>query len=211
MLRTRLPAYDELVVREVLVNAFVHRPFTQRGDIYLNFQLDRLEVVNPGRLPIGVTPQNILHESRRRNDGLAHIFHDIELMEREGSGFDMLFERMLASGRRAPTIREGTDSVRVTVYRRVVQPWVIKLLAEIEKRYQLTQRERIALALVARAEGVSASGLAGELGLTEVSELGHWLGRLVAWGLVERGGCTESMRYFFAPIGAAALVRIYPQ
>ncbi|HRO57825.1 MAG TPA: hypothetical protein PK177_01465 [Burkholderiaceae bacterium] len=33
---------------------------------------------------MGVTPQNILHESRRRNDGLAHIFHDLKLMEREG-------------------------------------------------------------------------------------------------------------------------------
>lgn len=31
MLRTKLPAYDELVVREILVNAFVHRPCTQRA------------------------------------------------------------------------------------------------------------------------------------------------------------------------------------
>jgi predicted HTH transcriptional regulator len=27
MLRTKLPAYDELVVRELIVNAFVHRPY----------------------------------------------------------------------------------------------------------------------------------------------------------------------------------------
>ena len=74
MLRTKLPAYDELVVRELLVNALVHRPYTQRGDLYLNLHPDRLEVVNPGRLPIGVTPKNILHASRRRNDGLARIF-----------------------------------------------------------------------------------------------------------------------------------------
>ena len=26
----------KLVVRELLVNALVHRPYTQRGDIYLN-------------------------------------------------------------------------------------------------------------------------------------------------------------------------------
>jgi ATP-dependent DNA helicase RecG len=199
MLRTKVPAYDELVVRELLVNAFVHRPYTQRGDIYLNIHPDGLEVVNPGRLPIGVTPQNILHESRRRNDGLAHIFHDLKLMEREGSGIDLLFERLLASGRRVPTIREGTDSVHVTVSRRVVQPGVIKLLVEADKRYQLTQRERITFALIAQTEGVSAAELAEELELPETAALRPWVGRLLTWGLVEQSGRTTAMRYFVPP------------
>jgi ATP-dependent DNA helicase RecG len=34
--RRQLPTYDEKVVRELLVNALVHRPYTQQGDIYLN-------------------------------------------------------------------------------------------------------------------------------------------------------------------------------
>ncbi|HKY38626.1 MAG TPA: ATP-binding protein [Polyangiaceae bacterium] len=199
MLRTKLPAYDELVVRELLVNALVHRPYTQRGDIYLNLHPDRLEVVNPGRLPIGVTPQNILHESRRRNDGLAHIFHDLKLMEREGSGIDLLFERLLATGRKVPTITEGTDSVHVTIPRRVVQPGVIKLLVEADKRYQLTQRERITFALVAQTESISASELAEELELPDTGALRPWLGRLLTWGLVEQSGRTNATRYFVPP------------
>lgn len=32
--RQNVPAYDEIVVRELLVNALVHRPYTQRGDIF---------------------------------------------------------------------------------------------------------------------------------------------------------------------------------
>lgn len=199
MLRTKLPAYDELVVRELLVNAFVHRPYTLRGDIYLNLHPDRLEVANPGRLPIGVTPQNILHESRRRNDGLAHIFHDLKLMEREGSGIDLLFERLLASGRKVPTITEGTDSVHVTIPRRVVQPGVIKLLVEADKRYQLTQRERITFALVAQTESISAADLAEELELADANALRPWLGRLLDWGLLEQTGRTSATRYFVPP------------
>ncbi|MCL2823569.1 MAG: putative DNA binding domain-containing protein, partial [Polyangiaceae bacterium] len=41
LFRSNLPAYDETVVRELLVNAFVHRPYTQGGDIFLNFFPDR--------------------------------------------------------------------------------------------------------------------------------------------------------------------------
>lgn len=199
MLRTKLPAYDELVVRELFVNALVHRPYTQRGDLYLNVYPDRLEVVNPGRLPIGVTPRNILHASRRRNDGLARIFHDLKLMEREGSGIDLLFERLLASGRKVPTITEGTDSVHVTVTRRVVQPGVIKLLVEADQRYQLTQRERITFALVAQTEGLSAAELAEELELPDAPSQRPWLGRLLTCGLIEQSGRTKATRYFVPP------------
>lgn len=199
MFRTKLPAYDELVVRELLVNALVHRPYTQRGDLYLNLHPDRLEVVNVGRLPLGVTPQNILHESRRRNDGLARIFHDLKLMEREGSGIDLLFERLLASGREVPTITEGADSVHVSVPRRVVQPGVIRLLAEADQRYHLTQRERITLALVAQTEGLAASELAEELEFADTGDLQPWLGRLVELGLIEQSGRTKATRYFVRP------------
>ena len=199
MLRTKLPAYDELVVRELLVNALVHRPYTQGGDVYLNLHPDRLEVVNPGRLPIGVTPKNILHASRRRNDGLARVFHDLKLMEREGSGIDLLFERLLASGRKVPTIAEGTDSVHVTVPRRVVQPGIIKLLVEADQRYQLTQRERITFALVAQTEGISAAQLAQDLELPDAGALRPWLGRLLTLGLIEQSGRTNAVRYLVPP------------
>lgn len=57
--RQNVPAFDEIVLRELLVNALVHRPYTQRGDIFLNLHPDRLEMVNPGPLPLGVTPQKL--------------------------------------------------------------------------------------------------------------------------------------------------------
>ena len=199
MFRTKVPAFDEAVVRELLVNALVHRPYTQRGDLFLNLHPDRLEVVNPGRLPMGVTPRNILHASRRRNDGLARVFHDLKLMEREGSGIDLVFERLLASGRAAPTVTEGPDSVHVTVPRRVVQPGVIRLLAEADQRYQLTQRERIVFAMLAQSEGLSAVELAERLELPDPGALRPWLGRLLEWGLVEQTGRTKATRYFVPP------------
>jgi ATP-dependent DNA helicase RecG len=199
MFRTSLPAFDEIVVREVLVNALVHRPYTHRGDIFLNLHPDRLEVVNPGRLPLGVTPHNILHASRRRNDALARLFHDLGLMEREGSGFDLLYERLLATGRAAPTVREGEDSVWVTVPRRVLHPGVVRLLAEADQRYRLTQRERITLGLLAQNEGLSAADLVEGLALSDARELRGWVARLCELGLVEQSGRTRGTRYTVPP------------
>lgn len=203
LLRSRVPAYDEAVVRELLVNALVHRPYTQGGDVFLDLHPDRLEVVNAGRLPLGVTPQNILHASRRRNDGLARVFHDLKLMEREGSGFDLMYDRLLTSGRAAPEVVEGVDSVHVVVPRRVVHPGVIRLIADAEQRHHLTQRERIALGMLGQSEGMSVAELAAALDLPGPAALRPWIARLVELGLVGQTGRTRATRYFVDP----ALVR----
>lgn len=198
--RQKLPAYDERVVRELLVNALVHRPYTQRGDIYLNLHPDRLEVVNPGRLPLGVTPRNILHESRRRNDRLATLFHDLRLMEKEGTGFDLMYEVQLSQGRPVPEPSEGPDWVRVAVHRRIVRPEAIRLLSEADAKFQLTQRERITLGLLAVNEGLTGRELAGQLELASADELHPtWLGRLPSLGLIETSGKTQATRYFVPP------------
>jgi ATP-dependent DNA helicase RecG len=196
--RTSVPAFEQVVIRELLVNALVHRPYTQRGDIFLNLHPDSLEVVNPGRLPLGVTPENILHTSRRRNDGLARVFHDLKLMEREGSGFDLLYDRLLASGRPVPVIAEGADSVHVVVRRNVIAPEVIGLLADADAKFQLTQRERITLGLLGQTEGLSAAELAKRLELGGADPKA-WLGRLPKLGLVQQAGRTSSTRYFVPP------------
>ncbi len=199
--REQLPAYDKRVVRELLVNALVHRPYTQRGDLFLNLHPDRLEVVNPGRLPLGVTPETILHASRRRNDRLATLFHDLKLMEKEGSGFDLMYDIQLSQGRAVPVTREGSDSVTVTVGRRVLRPAVIRLMTDVDARYQLRQRERITLGLLmASTDGLTARELAKRLELDGTEELrAAWLGRLQDFGLVESSGKTQATRYFVSP------------
>ena len=198
LFRRQVPAFDEKVVRELLVNALVHRPYTQRGDIFLNLYTDRLEVINPGRLPMGVTPQNILHASRRRNEGLARVFHDLGLMEKEGSGFDLLYDLLLSSGRPAPVPEEGADWVKITIQRRILKPEVMRLIDEADGRYQLTQRERITLGVLAQTEGMTARELGSVLETEGADGLAIWLGRLVQSGLVLTTGKTSGMRYFVA-------------
>lgn len=197
--RQHVPAFDEVVVRELLVNALVHRPYTQRGDIFLSLHPDRLEVVNPGLLPLGVTPQNVLHTTVRRNEHLARLFHDLKLMEREGSGFDKIYEVLLSQGRPVPELVEAHDRVQVTVRRRILAPDVIDFLAKADQTHQLTQRERITLGLLAQHEALTARELAAALELPTTEALQPWLQRLTEWGLVQSAGRTQATRYFVDP------------
>jgi len=197
--RQNVPVYDEKVVRELLVNALVHRPYTQRGDIFLNFHPDRLQIVNPGVLPLGVTPNNVLHTAVRRNENLARLFHDLKLMEREGSGFDLMFEIMLAQGRHVPELREGPDRVEVVIRRRILKAEVIDLIAKSDETFQLTQRERICLGLIAQHEALTAIELAEKLELPRADDLNQWLGRLKTLGIISQRGRTKATEYFVVP------------
>ena len=199
LFRQYLPAYDQRVVRELLVNALVHRPYTQRGDIYLNLYPDRLQVVNPGLLPLGVTPQTILHQSVRRNDEMARVFHDLGLMEREGSGYDLLYEVLTSQGRKLPEVREGSDRVEVVVYRRVIKPVEIDFLSKADAAYHLTQRERIALGILVQYDALTMRELANLLELQDTSSVNFWIERLLEWRIVKQVGKTSGTRYFVDP------------
>lgn len=43
----------------------------------------------------------------------------LHLMEREGSGYDMMYEKLLANGKSVPIVEEGDDYLKVRVERRV--------------------------------------------------------------------------------------------
>ncbi|WP_312366058.1 ATP-binding protein [Ensifer sp.] len=218
LFRQNVPAFDEVVVRELVVNALVHRPYTQRGDIFLNLHPDRLEVVNPGLLPLGVTPQNVLHTTVRRNEHLAKLFHDLKLMEREGSGYDKVYEVLLSQGRPAPELAEMHDRVQVTILRRILKPEVIDFIAKADETFHLTQRERIALGLLAQHEALTARELAGQLELLSIEAMQPWIRRLLEWNLVQSSGRTQATRYFVDPallrghafISGTTLKRIEP-
>lgn len=194
--RQQVPHYDERIVRELLANALVHRPYTQHGDIFINLFPDRLEIHNPGLLPLGVTPENILHESVKRNVHLAKVFHDLKLMEREGSGFDLLYDVLLSSGKPLPKVREGNDRVVVTVYKRIINKSILDFVRKADETFGLKQKERITLGLVAQNESLTAQEMIKLLELNDASELKHWLGNLIENGLIKTKGRTKGMKYF---------------
>lgn len=188
LFRRNVPAYPESVIRELLANSLVHRPYTIRGDIFLNIYPDYIEIVNPGLLPIGVTVENILHTTKKRNEHMAAVFYALHLMEREGSGYDMMYEQLLANGKSVPVVTEGDDWVRVHVARRVISKEVIKVMQYAAQSQELKQKQLICLGLIALHESVTASQLIRFLHLKDADALRPWLRPLVDKGFVVSTG-----------------------
>jgi ATP-dependent DNA helicase RecG len=195
LFRKNIPAYDEIVVRELIANALVHRPYTTRGDIFINLYPDKLEVINPGVFPLGVNSQNILHKTVKRNEHLAKVFYDLHLMEREGSGYDMMYETLLTTGRSVPDAYEGDDFIRVTINRKVVSVEAAKLMNEATNRFGLSRKEAICLGLIAQRECVSSFQLTKLLELNEKDALRAWIGRLIDKKIVIPKGKTKGTMY----------------
>lgn len=199
LFRKSIPHYDEIVVRELVANALVHRPYTTRGDIFINLHPEHLEIHNPGSLPLGVTPTNILQKTVRRNNHLAQIFHDLKLMEREGTGYDRIYEAQLTQAKAVPQVREEDDRVVVRVERRILKPELIDLLARLDEQFGLSHRERIALGLIAQHGSLTALEFGRQLQIEGDDRIRVWLGTLPAKGIVQSRGQTRATEYFIAP------------
>jgi ATP-dependent DNA helicase RecG len=195
LFRKEIPAYDEAVVRELTCNALVHRPYTVRGDIFINIHPDRIEVVNPGALPLGVTPQNILHKTVKRNGHFANLCYALRMMEREGSGYDKMYEVLLSNGKQIPIVEEGDDYVKAIVGRRIISQEAIKVIRYALQVTELRQKQIICLGLIAQHESISAADLIKLLNLKNRDALSPWLNKLVDDGIVETSGRKKGKEY----------------
>ena len=199
MFRKNIPFFPIEVVRELVVNALVHRTYTTRGDIFINIYPDRMEIHSPGRLPFGVTPKNILSQSIRRNEHLSKIFYDLGLMEKEGSGYDLVYAKLLGTGKPLPIVIENDERVTVIVKKQFVSKEVVRLMDKASTEFFLKQKELISLGLLAQQQSYTALEISGILNQKEEVGLRNWLGRLIDLELVVKTGKGKGTQYAVNP------------
>ncbi|MCX7046378.1 MAG: putative DNA binding domain-containing protein [Candidatus Sumerlaeota bacterium] len=81
-------AYPLEAVREAIVNALVHRDYLLSStDIELSIYSDRLEIISPGQLANGITPERMKAGCRSaRNQLIKDIMRDYGYLEHMGMG-----------------------------------------------------------------------------------------------------------------------------
>lgn len=114
--RVGIDRIPEVVARELVANALVHRDYTSMGSVRVQLRDDELTVTNPGGLPRGVTVENLLESSNPRSRILADAFREAHFVDRAGRGINRVFESVLRTGRPEPDYSRTTaDQVSVSL------------------------------------------------------------------------------------------------
>lgn len=123
--RKERPAYPPEAIREVMVNALIHRDYLLAAtDIELSVYSDRVEVISPGRLPNGITTTRMRAGCRAaRNQLLKDIMRDYGYLEHMGLGVPRKIVKCMLEN-------NGTDPVLLEEDER----FTVRLLAGTAKK-----------------------------------------------------------------------------
>lgn len=188
LFRVELPTFDEVSVREALLNAVAHRDYRLGGSIFVRQYAQRLEVVSPGGLPPGITPENILDQQNPRNRRLAEALGKCGLIERSGQGMNLMFESAIRQGKALPSFA-GTSpyEVRLTLYGTVASPAFVRFVERLgeDKLKSFSTYDFLALDYLRREQAMP-------------EHLKACLPGLVSAGAVESIGRGRGTRYILA-------------
>ena len=115
LFREYIEDYSEIVLRELLINAIVHRDYSRQQIIEIRKYPNYLEFESPGRFPDGVDETNFLRKTNPRNPAIMDVFREINYAEKAGSGFDKVFTALLSKGKNPPTPIQTENSILVRV------------------------------------------------------------------------------------------------
>ena len=119
--KTQIPGSYEIpkeVVAEAIVNAVAHRDYTGNASVQVMLFADRVEIWNPGTLPLGWTTEKLkqLHTSVPANPLLAEPMYLAGYIERLGTGTSDMVRKSISVGLKEPEFVQQED-FRTIVYR----------------------------------------------------------------------------------------------
>jgi ATP-dependent DNA helicase RecG len=153
-----VPTFNERVVREAVLNAVSHRDYRHSGSVFIRQYPRRIEIVSPGGLPLGITPENILRRQNPRNRRIAEALGKCGLVERAGQGFDLICRECIRQSKALPDFTH-TDaySVWLTLHGEIQDPEFLRFLEEIgqERMATFSTDDFLVVDLVHREQPVS--------------------------------------------------------
>jgi ATP-dependent DNA helicase RecG len=115
--RIELHEYPRVVIRELVVNMLAHRDYANAlsASRVLIFR-NRIEWLNPGGLPAGVTIKDILAAQAARNPVILSILYESGYVEAIGQGIDTVVTVLNREGMMPPQFEDTGAFFHVTVF-----------------------------------------------------------------------------------------------
>lgn len=110
-------SYPAEALKEILVNAVIHRDYSQKDDVHVKVYDNRIEVQSPGRLPGYMTIDNLYEERFSRNPNLVRLLHKLPnpVNHDIGEGLDTAKNELRKAGLVAPVFEERGNNFVVIV------------------------------------------------------------------------------------------------
>jgi len=113
-----LPDYPEFALRELLMNAVMHRNYDSNSPIRFHVFSDHIEIQNPGGLYGEATKENFPARSSYRNPVIAESMKSLGFVNRFGYGIQRTQELLKQNGSLPAEFEFDEHSFLVKVYRR---------------------------------------------------------------------------------------------
>lgn len=116
VLKIALPALPETTLRELVVNAYMHRCWRTNGPVSLTVSDTALDIQNPGDLLAGLHVGNLLYGVPvYRNFQLAEGMRFAGLSDKIGQGIDLIFKTVLSGGFDFPVFDSSNGTFRASI------------------------------------------------------------------------------------------------
>ncbi len=173
-----------IALREILLNAVVHRDYSVKAPTKIAIFDDRIEVFSPGNFP-GPLTSDLLEAGITyvRNAFICKVFREAGYIEKLGTGFSTVFRLFRDAHLLAPVVIEGSGYVKCVLPRKKSSP---------EKAAAIPQDR--ALQFIKSRRAVSIRDLSQELQVSRATA-GRILKDLVDAKQIESQGRGPSTRY----------------
>lgn len=109
--------YPVDAIKELLVNAVIHRDYSLNDDIHIRIFDNRIEISSPGKLPGYMTIDNLYEERFSRNPNIVRMLHNLPdpLNHDIGEGLDTVRNELSKAGLVAPSFEIKGNAFVVTI------------------------------------------------------------------------------------------------
>ncbi len=180
--------------REAIANLIVHRNYGRREEARVEIFSDRVEILSPGGLPIGISKEEYIEGrvSVARNQIIADVFYRLKIIEKLATGIRRIRE-LYRDAMEKPAFHVSENSILVLLPR-IPYDHETREIIPIDRTSRLSDKEEVIYRLIENKGPIFRSEIEKEIGLGK-SQTIDLINKLRSLQFITSVGQGRSTRY----------------